>query len=69
MQHIDEGNSVKKRVLDFLFSFLNISILWKYITENCKLRLAFSDSLYLFIFALRATKTMLCFALYETILY
>ena len=75
-QHIDEGSSVKKGFWIFwyfTFLFLNISILWNYITKNSKLRFAFSNSLNLLIFALRATKILLrpmfCFALYATILY
>ena len=42
----------------FTFLFINISILWKYILKNCKLRFLFLNSLNLYIFGLQATKIL-----------
>ena len=53
----------------FTFLFINISILWKYIMKNCKLRFMFPNSLNLYVLGLRATKilitSMLYFALFN----
>ena len=53
----------------FTFLFINISMLWKYIMKNCKLRFMFPNSLNLYVLVLRATKilitSMLYFALFN----
>ena len=57
-QDIDEGSSVETGFRFFRYFtslFLNISILWKYIKKNSKLRFVFPNSLDLYVW--------LCFAL------
>ena len=48
--------------------FINISILWKYILRNCKLRLVFPNSPNLCIFGLQATEILIRFMLYFVLL-
>ena len=71
-QHIDEGSSMKTGFgffRYFTFFFSNISILWKYIMRNCKLRFVFPNSLNLYDLGLRATKILirstLCFVFFN----
>ena len=52
----------------FTFLFVNISILWKYILKNCKLRSVFPNSPNLYIFGLQATSILIRFMLYFGIL-
>ena len=59
LQHIDEKSSMKTGFGFFQYFtifFLNISILWKYIMKNCKLRFAFPNTLNFYNLGLRATK-------------
>ena len=53
-----------KFFLYFTFLFINISILWKHMMRNCKLRFVFLNSLSLYILGLRATKILITSLLY-----